>query len=291
LGVTAALQLAVVLLTGSVALLADTVHNLGDAFTAVPLLVAFLFARKRPSGRFTFGFGRVEDLAGVIIVLMILASAVVAGYESIDRLLNPQPIAYVWMVAVAGAIGFVGNEIVALFRIRVGKEINSAALIADGHHARVDGLTSLGVLVGAIFVALGFPIADPITGLVITALIVRIVWDAAKSVFTRMLDGVDPAVIEEIEHEAGHVPGVLGVSHVRARWLGHRLEVEVHILVSPDATARQVHDLGVEVSHALSHAMPFVATTTVHADPTDRGGVHYHRVAAHEHNGFPFHAH
>src|SRR6266704_2312512 len=143
LAATAMLQLFVVLISGSVALLADTIHNFGDAATAIPLAVAFWFARKTPSERFTFGYGRVEDLAGVAIVLTILVSAIIAGSESIERLLHPQDVSYLWAVMAASIIGFLGNEAVAVFRIRIGREINSAALIADGYHARVDGWTSL----------------------------------------------------------------------------------------------------------------------------------------------------
>ena len=195
LAITAVLQMAVVWLSGSVALLADTIHNVGDASTAIPLYVAFWFARRKPTAKFTYGYGRVEDLAGVVVVALILFSAVVAGYQAVDRLINPQDIAFLGVVAVAGLAGFVGNEIVAVFRIRVGREIQSAALIADGYHARVDGLTSLAVVLGAIGVWLGFPLADPIVGLVITVMIFGIVWQSAKAVFSRMLDGVEPEVL------------------------------------------------------------------------------------------------
>jgi cation diffusion facilitator family transporter len=146
LAITAAAQLAVTALSGSVALLADTIHNLGDAGTAIPLWIAFALARRPPSPRFTYGYGRVEDLAGVVIVGIILFSVIVAGWEAVDRLLHPRPIALLGWVAVARVLGFLGNEAVAVFWIRVGREIESAALIADGHHARVDGLTSLAVV-------------------------------------------------------------------------------------------------------------------------------------------------
>src|SRR5215208_6096905 len=198
--VTAIFQIVVVIVSGSVALLADTIHNFGDAATAIPLWFAFVLARRKPSKRFTYGLGRVEDLAGVVIVLIILLSAGVAAYESINRIFHPQEVAYLWAVVAASVIGFLGNEAVAIFRIRVGKEIGSAALIADGYHARVDGLTSLAVLFGAIGVWLGYPLADPVIGLLITVMILRIVWEAARSVFTRLLDGVDPEVIDEINH-------------------------------------------------------------------------------------------
>ena len=151
--------------------------------------------------------GRVEDLAGIVIVLIILFSAIVAGYQAIDRLIHPQAMTHLGWLTAAGIIGFLGNEAVAVFRIRVGREINSAALIADGYHARTDGLTSLAVVAGAIGVWLGFPLADPIVGLLITIAIFGIVWQSARSVLTRMLDGVEPGVIDDIHHAAEHVPG------------------------------------------------------------------------------------
>src|SRR5215213_2836452 len=195
---TALLQIVVVLMSGSVALLSDTIHNFGDAATAVPLGVAFALTRLGVSRRFTFGYGRVEDLAGVIIVLIILFSAVVAGYQAVERIIDPQPIGMLWAVAVASVVGFIGNEAVALFRIRVGREIESAALVADGYHARTDGWTSLAVLLGAIGVWLGYPLADPIVGLLIAAAILVIVWQSGKAVFTRLLDGVEPEALERV---------------------------------------------------------------------------------------------
>src|SRR5215218_841735 len=230
---TALLQLVVVALSGSVALLSDTIHNFGDALTAVPLWVAFTLGRLGASRRFTFGYGRVEDLAGVVVVILILFSAVVAGYQAVERIVHPQPVGLLWAVAAAALVGFLGNEAVAIFRIRVGRQIGSAALIADGYHARTDGWTSLAVLLGAIGVWLGYPLADPIVGLLIAAAILVIVVQNAKEIFTRMLDGVDPEVIEEIRHAAAAVEGVENVAEVRARWLGHRLRAEVNVAVDP----------------------------------------------------------
>ncbi|MFQ6015581.1 MAG: cation diffusion facilitator family transporter [Anaerolineae bacterium] len=205
---TALFQVVIVLFSGSVALLADTIHNFGDAATSIPLWIAFRLARLKPNKRFTYGYGPVEDLAGVVIVLTILFSAIVAGYESIDRLFHLQTVGYIWAVIAASVIGFLGNEAVAIFRIKVGKEIGSAALIADGYHARVDGLTSLAVLFGAVGVWLGYPLADPLVGLLITAAIFRIVWESGKSVFSRLLDGVDPEVIDEIKRAWPKLVGV-----------------------------------------------------------------------------------
>src|SRR5215208_4900813 len=206
--ITAALQVGVVFVSGSVALLADTIHNIGDATTAIPLWFAFVLARRKPSKTFTYGLGRVEDLAGILIVLIILFSAIVAGNEAIIRLIYPQPVTQLGWLTAAGIIGFLGNEAVAVFRIRVGRQINSAALIADGYHARTDGLTSLAVVLGAAGVWLGFPLADPIIGLLITLTIFGIVWQSARAVITRALDGVEPGIIDEIQHAGEHVPGI-----------------------------------------------------------------------------------
>ena len=287
LAITAVLQAFVVLLSGSVALLADTIHNVGDALTAVPLWIAFLFARRPRSRRFNYGFGRVEDLAGAVIVLVILFSAVTVAYQSIERLINPRDVQFVWAVAVAGFVGFIGNEAVALFRIRVGRQINSAALVADGYHARVDGLASLAVLAGAIAIWAGIPIADPIVGLAISVLIARIVYGSAKAVFERMLDGVDPAILDELEHEAGHVGGVSGVAHARARWLGHRLHAEVHVTAIGNLSLDDVHDLGTRVAHALRHAIPYLDDVVVHVAPSSKAGITHHRTPGHEDDGLP----
>ena len=230
LAITTALQIIVVILSSSVALLADTIHNLADATTAIPLWVAFVLVRRPPSKTFNYGLGRVEDLAGILIVGIILFSAVFAGYEAVNRLIHPQPIAFLGWVAVAGIIGFLGNEIVAVFRIKVGREIHSAALIADGYHARTDGFTSLAVVFGAVGVWAGYPLADPIIGLLITITIFGIVWQSAKSVIVRALDGVEPAIVDEIQHAAEHVKGINIVS-ARARWLGHRLHSDIAIAV------------------------------------------------------------
>jgi len=288
---TALFQIVVVLLSGSVALLADTIHNFGDAATSIPLWIAFMLARRKPSNRFTYGYGRVEDLAGVAIVLTILFSAIVAGYVSIDRFFHPQTVTYLWAVIVASIVGFLGNEAVARFRIRVGKEIGSAALIADGHHARVDGLTSLAVLFGAVGVWLGYPLADPIVGLLITVAILRIVWESGRSVFTRLLDGVDPEVIDEIKHSVNHTSGVRDVSEVRVRWLGHRLHAELNIAVSPELSIEEGHRIATEVRHQLLHHLRYLSNATIHVDPVNASGERHHRVTEHAHDDLPAHSH
>jgi cation diffusion facilitator family transporter len=288
---TASLQLVIVLLSNSVGLLADTIHNFGDAATALPLGIAFLFARKRPSKRFTFGYGRVEDLAGVTIVLTILFSAIVAGYESIDRFFHPLEVSHLTAVAVASGIGFLGNEAVAIFRIRVGRRIGSAALIADGHHARIDGWTSLAVLLGVLGVWFGYPLADPIIGLIITVAIFGIVIQSGKQIFSRMLDGVDPHVIDEIRHAAAHVAEVKEVTDVRARWLGHRLHAELNVTLPSQITLAAAHAISEAVRHQLLHHLKYLSLVVIHVDPEEKSGETHHRIESHSHDGLPAHSH
>jgi cation diffusion facilitator family transporter len=289
--VTALLQLGVVILSGSVALLSDTIHNFGDAVTAVPLWIAFALGRLGTSRRFPYGYGRVEDLAGVVVVLIILFSALVAGYQAIERLINPQPVGFLGALAAAAIVGFLGNEAVAIFRIRVGRQIGSAALVADGYHARTDGWTSLAVLIGAVGVWLGYPLADPIVGLLITAAILVIVWQSGKMVFARLLDGVDPSVIGEIRSAAARVEGVEDVAEVRARWVGHRLRAEVNVAVNPEAAVAEGHAVAREVNHRLLHELGYLETAVVHVDPAQESGEEHHRVTDHSHDGLPTHSH
>ena len=234
--ITAIAQAAVVWLSGSIALLADLIHNVGDAMTALPLGVAFILGRRKPTERFAYGYGRVEDLAGVAVVGVILLSALITAYESIHRFYNPQPIHHLGALAIAAFIGFIGNETVALFRIGVGREINRAALVADGHHALADGLVSLAVLVSAIGVWAGYAWADPLVGLVITALLLIIVWESAQTIFTRFLDGVAHDIIQTLHYSAEHVTAVESVGPIRARWLGHRLYAELDVVVAEDCS-------------------------------------------------------
>ncbi|WP_327237906.1 cation diffusion facilitator family transporter [Streptomyces sp. NBC_01317] len=272
LGVTAAAQAVVVVLSGSVALLGDTVHNTADALTALPLGIAFVLGRRAADRRFTYGYGRAEDLAGIVIVLTIAASAVLAAWTAIDRLVNPRDLSYLPAVAAAAVVGFLGNEWVARYRIRVGREIGSAALVADGLHARTDGFTSLAVLLGAGGAALGWRLADPVVGLAITAALLLVLRDAGREVFRRVMDAVDPALVDAAEQALVQVSGVRAVGELRLRWIGHRLRAEVAIVVDPDLTVRDAHQVAVEAEHALLHAVPKLAATLVHADPAPAPG-------------------
>lgn len=288
---TALLQAAVVTITSSVALLADTIHNLGDAATGIPLWIAFLLARKRPSKRFNYGLGRVEDIAGIFIVTVMLASGIITGYISFKRLFEPYQIQHLAVVAVASILGFLGNEIAAVVKIRTGRKIESAALIADGQHARIDGLTSLGVLVGVVGVWMGFPQADPIVGLGITVIVFKIVWDSGTSVFTRLLDGIDSTVLDEVQHAARHVPEVREVTEVRVRWIGHRLSAEINIAVDSELSVEAGHRIAHEVRHELLHHLPYLGNATIHVDPVSASGEQHHRISEHQHDELPTHSH
>ncbi|MEU0597101.1 cation diffusion facilitator family transporter [Streptomyces sp. NPDC006393] len=272
LGATALVQALVVVGSGSVALLGDTVHNAADALTAVPLGIAFVLGRRAATRRFTYGYGRAEDLAGLVIVLTIAASAVFAAWAAVERLVDPRPVQHLPAVAAAALVGFAGNEWVARYRIRVGRAIGSAALVADGMHARTDGFTSLAVLLGAGGAALGWRSADPIVGLAITAAIALVLRDAAREVFRRMMDAVDPALVDRAERALRQVPGVHAVGELRLRWIGHRLRAEVAVVVDGEATLRQAHAVAVDAEHALLHTVPGLTAALVHADPAPSPG-------------------
>jgi len=267
LGVTALLQLAVVSASGSVALLADTIHNVSDALTAVPLWVAFVLGRRAATKRYTYGYGRAEDLAGLFVIAMIALSAVLAGWSGVDRLLNPAPVSDLGWVALAGFVGFLGNEAVAVYRIREGRAIGSAALVADGHHARTDGFTSLAVLVGAAGVAVGWDWADPVVGLVITVAIVLVLRTAARDVFRRLMDGVEPQLVEQAEATLAAVPGVTGVRGVRMRWIGHRIHAEAELDVDPDTSLVDAHAVARRAEAELVRTTPRLTDVVVHTYP------------------------
>jgi cation diffusion facilitator family transporter len=281
LGATALLQALVAAISGSVALLADTIHNVADALTALPLWVAFVLSRRAPTRRFTYGYGRAEDLAGVFIVAMIALSAAVAAYESVRRLIDPQSVRNVGWVLAAGMLGFVGNEFVAIYRIRVGRRIGSAALVADGLHARTDGLTSLAVVVGALGVLAGFPLADPLVGLLITVAILAVLKGAATDIYHRLMDAVDPELLDAAERSLRAVPGVVDVEEVRLRWIGHRMRAETGLVVDAALGIVEAHAIATAAHHRLLHDVPRLADATVHVSPRDADGQDSHATLAH----------
>jgi cation diffusion facilitator family transporter len=280
LAATALLQAVVVAVSGSVALLGDTLHNAADALTAVPLGIAFAVGRRPPNRRYTYGYGRAEDLAGVVIVLIIAASSALAAYEAVTRLAQPRRVSDLIAVAAAALIGFTGNEVVARYRIGVGRKIGSAALVADGLHARTDGFTSLAVLLGVGGVAVGWDWADPVIGLLITVAILAVLWQAAREIYRRLMDAVDPALVDQVEQTLRATPGVLGVGHVRLRWIGHNLRAECEVTVDAEVSAVQAHQVAVGAEHGLLHALPRLAAALVHADPQAQEGTDYHAALA-----------
>jgi cation diffusion facilitator family transporter len=281
LGATAAVQAVVAVISGSIALLGDTLHNVADALTALPLGLAFWLGRRPPTRRYTYGYARSEDLAGIVIVVLIAASSALAAYEAIHRLLHHGHVSYLWAVAVAAVVGFAGNELVARFRIRVGREIGSAALVADGLHARTDGFTSLSVLAGAGGVALGWQWADPAVGLFITVAILFVLRDAAREVYRRLMDAVDPALVEQVEAVLRTTDGVLGLGTTRLRWIGHNLRAECQVVVSGQITVVEGHRIAEECEHRLLHELPRLTAAMVHADPEG----HVHELTAHHVQG------
>lgn len=269
LGATSIAQLVIVLISGSVALLADTIHNFSDTLTAIPLWIAFALGTKAATRRYTYGYGRAEDLAGLFVIATITFSAAIAGIESVRRLIHPVAIEHVGWVAAAGLVGFIGNELVAIYRIRVGRQIGSAALIADGLHARTDGFTSLAVLLGAGGVALGFSLADPIVGLAITIAILAVLRTAVRDVFRRLLDAVDPELVEAAETALAAEPGVTAVRSVKMRWIGHRIHADAELDIDPTTSLTEAHRIAHDAEHTLTHAVPKLSTALIHAYPVE----------------------
>jgi cation diffusion facilitator family transporter len=281
LALTAVIQLVIVTLSGSVALLADTIHNFADALTAVPLAAAFWLSRRPATRRYTYGYGRSEDLAGIFIVVTITVSSAVAAWAAINRLVHPRHVQDIGWVIAAGTVGFIGNETVAAYRIRVGRRIGSAALEADGYHARTDGFTSLAVVFGAVGVALGWQVADPIVGLAITLAILFVVKTAALDIYRRLMDAVDPALVDQVTAILGGVPGIDAVEAVRIRWVGHELRAQAEVVSDGNLTLAEAHDVAEHAHHHLLHEVPRLAQASIHTSPAARDGRDPHELTAH----------
>lgn len=282
--VTAGMQLLIAALSGSSALFSDALHNGADAITAVPLWFAFRLSTRPPTRRFTYGLGKVEDLAGLAVLIVVATSAALAAYNAVDRLVHPQKISHLPVVVIAGLIGVVGNEVVARYRTRVGRRIGSAALEADGDHARADGIASSLVVVGAIGAALGFTWADPAMGLLIALVILLVLLHASVNVGRRLLDAVDPHVVERIFESVAGVDGVAGVSSVQARWIGHRLHAQVRLNVPGPMSVTAAHAVAEAALHRLLHDVPKMSDAIVHVDPAG-ANVQAHELTAHHRHG------
>lgn len=279
--IVSAIQFAMALIGGSAGLFADALHNFGDVLTTVALWIAFVIARRAINERYTYGYYRGEDLAGIFIVLIIVASAVASAVESIQKLTSGQVPTQLPLSMAAAAVGIIGNEALAQYKITVGRRINSVPLIADGQHSRVDGLTSLAALVGLIGVAFGVRLMDPLAGLVITVIILTVVYSTARSVIRRLLDSVDAHIVPSIMETASGVAGVERVNDVRARWVGHTLHIALNIEVDPELTLVKAHAIGEEVRHQLFHTIKGVSEVIIHTDPYSQGEEDYHSGVAH----------
>jgi cation diffusion facilitator family transporter len=276
-----AIQFAIALIGGSAGLFADALHNFGDVFTTVALWIAFVISSRAANQRYTYGYYRAEDLAGIFIVLVIIASAVAGAVESIQKLTSGNVPTHIYLSMAAALVGVVGNELLAQYKISVGKRINSVALVADGQHSRIDGLTSLAAFAGLIGVMLGFPIADPIAGILITLVIIIVVFTTSRSVLQRLLDAVDPHVVPSIITTALAVPGVEAATDVRARWVGHTLHVVMNIEVNAELTLSKAHAIAEEVRHRLFHKIKGISEVVIHTDPSSASGDHHQEMAHH----------
>ncbi len=275
------IQFAIAIIGGSAGLFADALHNAGDVLTTIALWIAFVLSSRAANQRYTYGYHRSEDLAGIFIVLIIIASSVASAVESILKLTSGSVPTQLYLSMAAALVGVVGNEVLAQYKISVGRRINSVPLIADGQHSRIDGLTSLAAFLGLVGARLGFPIADPIAGLVITVVIITVVYSTSRSVLQRLLDAVDPKLAPFIFTIASAVPGVESVDDIRARWVGHTLQVAMNIEVDGQLTLLQAHDIAEEVRHALFHRIEGISEAIIHTDPHSHESDPHEKMAHH----------
>jgi cation diffusion facilitator family transporter len=261
LAATGLVELLIALLTGSVGLLGDAIHNLSDVSTSAVVFLGFRLSRRPPTDRYPYGLERAEDLAGIGIAVVIWASAAYAGFESVRKLIEHGHTTHVGWGIAGAALGIAGNQVVARYKLVIGKRINSATLVADARHSWLDALSSAGALVGLVAVALGQSWGDPVAGLAVTAFIGHVGYEVTSDVVRRLADGIDPHVITAAEAAAGSVPGVIH-AHARARWTGRTLRVEIEGWVDPDLPARDADALGRDVALALAEQLPEAGSFT-----------------------------
>lgn len=268
--VTSALELLVVAFSGSVALLSDALHNLGDVFTTVGVYFGFRASRKPPTPRFPYGFGRAEDLAGIVVVMAIWGSAVLAALESYNKLISGRGTSHLAWGMVAALIGIVGNRLVARYKLNVGREIKSAPLIVDARHSWLDAVSSAGALIGLLGVAAGFRAADPIAGFAISLFIVRIGLEATRDVVFRLMDAQDEALAEAVRGVASELlEDEASVRDVRIRWLGRQVEVRLVVRLAGDTSLRDATRTARELDAVVKHRIPDTREilVTVEAQP------------------------
>jgi cation diffusion facilitator family transporter len=261
LALTGFIELAIAMVSGSVALLGDALHNLSDVSTSALVFVGFRASRKTPSERYPYGYERAEDLAGIGVALVIWGSALFAGFESVSKLLRHGATAHLGWGIAAAAVGIVGNQLVARYKLAVGRQIRSATMVADAKHSWLDALSSAGAMLGLIGVALGWSWADAIAGLVVTGFIWHVGWEVTADIAHRILDGVAPEIITTAETVATGVPGVEH-AHARARWTGRTLHIEVEGFVKPETTLAAADQIGRNVASALARRIPELQSFT-----------------------------
>jgi cation diffusion facilitator family transporter len=255
LAVTGLIELAIALVSGSVALLGDALHNLSDVSTSALVFVGFRASRKLPTERYPYGYERAEDLAGIGVALVIWGSAAVAGFESVTKLLRHGGTGHLGWGIAAAAVGIAGNQLVARYKLTVGRRIRSATMVADAKHSWLDALSSAGAMLGLIGVALGWGWADAVAGIAVTGFICHVGWEVTADIGHRLLDGVDPEVITTAETVAATVPGVTH-AHARARWTGRTLRVEVEGFLDPHTPLAAADQIGRSVAAALAPEIP-----------------------------------
>lgn len=253
LAITGVLELIVALFSGSVGLLGDALHNLSDVSTSALVFVGFRVSRKAATERYPYGYERAEDLAGIGVAVVIWASAAFAGFTSVHKLVTHGSTSHPGWGIGAAAIGILGNQVVARYKLRIGRRINSATLIADAQHSWLDALSSGGALLGLVGVLAGAKWADPVAGLVVTLFICHVGWEVTADVAHRLLDGVEPEVIEAAETAASHVDGVRH-AHARARWTGRSLRIEIEGWVDSHLTVADADAVGQRVVTAVAGA-------------------------------------
>jgi cation diffusion facilitator family transporter len=261
LAATGIVELLLAILTGSVGLLGDAIHNLSDVSTSAVVFLGFRLSRRGPTERYPYGLDRAEDLAGIGIAIVIWASAAFAGYESVRKLIDHGTTGHVALGITGAALGIVGNQVVARYKLAVGKRIGSATLVADARHSWLDALSSAGALVRLVAVTLGFPLGDPIAGMAVTLFICHVGYEVTKDVVQRLADGIDPAIITSAEAAAGSVDGVVH-AHARARWTGRTLRVEVEGWVDPGLPVSAADALGQQVARAVASGVPEAGSFT-----------------------------
>jgi cation diffusion facilitator family transporter len=264
LAVTALLELGLAVVTGSVALLGDALHNLSDVSTSAVVFAGFWVSRRPATTRYPYGYERAEDLAGLGVAMVIWASAVFAGYESVHKLLDAAPTNHPGLGMVGAAFGVVGNQLVARYKLTVGRRIRSATLVADAKHSWLDAISSVGALGGLVLVALGYRWGDPVAGFAVTLFICHVGVEVTRELLHHLMDGVDPDDLDAARTAAVRVDGVRAAD-VRGRWMGRTLLLEVETRLDDGLNLADADLINTRVEEGVRAAVPAVGHVHSHA--------------------------